>query len=98
MLGALEVSPEMSSWSGRKVCEKTPGEGKGLDGPRLPQAGGMRGGVRETDLLPRRRKMEAESLVSLFIDSFGIWRETGARPGEVGAGEFIKNRPIDDLL
>lgn len=42
--------------------------------------------------------MEAESLVSLFIDSFGIWRETGARPGEVGAGEFIKNRPIDDLL
>lgn len=51
-------------------------------------------GSATSDLSPRGRKMEAEPLVSFFIDSFGIWRETGTRPGEVGAGEFIKIGPL----
>lgn len=42
--------------------------------------------------------MEAESLVSFLIDSFGIWREAGTRPGGVRAREFIKKQPIDDLI
>lgn len=102
----------MSSWSG-KVCEKTPGEGKGLEGPCLPQAGGMRGGVCETDrtrssvrdspdplsvqrlqILYQEGEKWRQNPQSFFIDSFGIWRETGTRPGEVRAGEFIKIGPL----
>lgn len=76
---------EAASWDGQSV-----GQLCGVTSPSLGSA--------TLNLLPRGRKMEAESLVSILIDSFSIWREAGTRPRDVGAGQFIKNRPIDDLI
>lgn len=50
---------------------------------------------------PRRRIMEAKSLVPFLIDFFGIRGEAGTRPrgkGNWSQGEFIKNQPTDDLI
>ena len=84
-LGMSWWEHEEASWDGQSV-----GQLCGFTRPSLGSA--------TLNLLPRRRKMEAESLVSVLIDSFGIWREAGTRPGYVGARQFIKNRPIDDLI